>query len=51
MYIKKVGVPVFMAKKLTFPENVNEHNIAHLRKLIINGPTKHPGANFVEENG
>ena len=27
----EVGVPLFMAKKLTFPENVNEYNVNKLR--------------------
>ena len=27
----EVGVPLFMAKKLTFPESINEHNIEKLR--------------------
>ena len=47
----EVGIPVFMAKKLTFPEKVNDYNISYLRKLIINGPNIHPGANYLEENG
>lgn len=47
----EVGVPLFVAKKLTFPEFVNEYNAKHLRKLIINGPFLHPGANFLVENG
>lgn len=33
----EVGVPLFMAKKLTFPESVNEINHQYLKKLIING--------------
>lgn len=47
----EVGVPLFMAKKLTFPEYVNETNLKKLRQMIINGPFKHPGANILEENG
>ena len=27
----EVGIPVFMAKRLTFPEKVNYNNIAYLR--------------------
>lgn len=45
----EVGVPIFMAKKLTFPENVNEYNVQKLREYVIRGPFEHPGANFVEE--
>jgi len=47
----EVGVPVFMAKKLTFPEGVNEQNAKKLREFIINGSNTYPGANYIEENG
>ena len=47
----EVGVPLFVAKRLTFPEGVNEYNLEHLRKMVINGPYVWPGANSVEENG
>ena len=47
----EVGVPMYVAKTLTFPENVNEYNVEKLRKLIVNGSYKWPGANFLEENG
>ena len=47
----EVGVPMYVAKTLTFPESVNEHNVEKLRKLIINGAHKWPGANYLEENG
>jgi len=30
----KVGVPLFMAKRLTFPENVNETNYKLLSQLV-----------------
>lgn len=33
-----------MARILTYPERVTEHNIEKLRKLVINGPEKYPGA-------
>lgn len=38
-----------MAKKLTFPESVSIVSAERLRKLVINGPKKHPGANIVED--
>lgn len=41
-------VPILMAKILTYPDRVNRYNIERLRKLILNGPEEHPGANFVE---
>jgi DNA-directed RNA polymerase I subunit RPA1 len=34
----QIGVPVFMARKLTFPESVALVNAEKLRKLVINGP-------------
>lgn len=46
--ITQVAVPVHMAKVLTFPEKVSSFNLALMRKLVINGPHLHPGANFVE---
>lgn len=44
----KVGVPLFVAKILTYPERVNPSNIELMRKLVRNGPDVHPGANFVQ---
>lgn len=49
--IEQVGVPVLVAKTLTFPERVNSNNIELMRKLVTNGPNVHPGANFVEQSG
>ena len=40
-----------MAKRLTFPEGVNESNLKKLRQMIINGPFEYPGANSIEDNG
>ncbi len=45
--ISEVGVPIDVAKKLTVPEIVTPWNIERLKKLIINGPNTHPGANYV----
>lgn len=47
--IDQVVIPVHMAKVLTYPERVCDANINFLRKLIRNGPSIHPGANFVEK--
>jgi DNA-directed RNA polymerase III subunit RPC1 len=47
----QVGVPIHVAKILTFPERVNKANIKLMKELILNGPDKHPGANFVEQRG
>ncbi len=44
----QIGVPKFMAQKLTFPESVSLVNAERLRKAVINGPNIHPGANLIE---
>jgi DNA-directed RNA polymerase III subunit RPC1 len=36
-----------MAQILTYPEKVSRYNIDKLRALVINGMSKHPGANFI----
>jgi DNA-directed RNA polymerase I subunit RPA1 len=45
----QIGVPIFMAKKLTFPESVAQVNVDRLMKAVINGHKVHPGANIVED--
>ncbi|AEC51049.1 DNA-directed RNA polymerase subunit A' [Pyrococcus sp. NA2] len=45
--INEVGVPIEIAMELTVPEKVTEFNIEKLRKMILNGPDKYPGANYV----
>ena len=45
----QIGVPVFMARKLTFPESVSVHSVERLRKLVRNGSALHPGANMIED--
>ncbi|CAI4229809.1 unnamed protein product [Auanema sp. JU1783] len=47
--IDQVGVPIHVAKILTFPEVVNQYNIERMQKLIINGSDVHPGANYLIE--
>ncbi|XP_076809232.1 DNA-directed RNA polymerase III subunit RPC1-like [Clavelina lepadiformis] len=47
--IDQVGVPVHVAKVLTYPEKVTRSNIHLMKKLVINGSDKHPGANFIEQ--
>ncbi|PAA84445.1 hypothetical protein BOX15_Mlig012706g1 [Macrostomum lignano] len=46
--IDQVGVPEFMARKLTYPSRVTSFNIEQLRRLIRNGAHQHPGALYVE---
>ena len=38
-----VGVPTQVAIDLTVPERCTAMNIARLQKLVLNGPTVHPG--------
>lgn len=51
--VSQVAVPILMAQTLTYPEKVTRYNIEKLRQCVINGMSKHPGANFVvfPENG
>ena len=44
-----MAVPIHVAKILTYPTKVTQANIELMRKLIRNGPDKHPGANFLEQ--
>ena len=46
--IDEVMIPMLIAKNLTYPEMVNQHNMEKLKQLVKNGPEQHPGANFVE---
>ena len=45
--IDEVGIPICLAKILTFPERVTTHNKKLLLKLIENGRRQWPGANRV----
>ena len=45
--IDQVGVPERVAMTMTYPERVTRYNIKAMRKLVVNGPEKHPGANYV----
>ena len=45
--LSEVGVPETVAMKLTIPEIVTEWNIERMRKLVINGPHKFPGVNYI----
>ncbi|XP_055901789.1 DNA-directed RNA polymerase I subunit RPA1 [Eupeodes corollae] len=50
--VEEIGIPDIFARKLSFPVPVTPWNVAELRKLVMNGPEKYPGANFIEdENG
>ena len=45
--IDQLGVPLAIAKTLTIPEEVTPQNIKHLTRLVKNGTTTYPGANYV----
>jgi DNA-directed RNA polymerase beta' subunit len=47
--IDELGVPFKIAMNLTFPEVVNRHNAAELRRLVLNGPDTYPGAKHVRK--
>lgn len=50
--VDEIGIPEVFAKKLTYPIPVTEWNVDELRRMIINGPNVHPGAEKLEiENG
>ena len=45
--IDEVAVPVLVARNMTYPEVVSQHNIGKLRQRIKNGARVWPGANYV----
>ena len=45
--INEVGVPIEIAKIVTVPVRVTPWNIDEIRKYVLNGPNKYPGANYV----
>ena len=45
--INELGIPVAIAKNMTFPEIVTPENIYFLKKLVKNGRKNYPGANYV----
>lgn len=47
--IGEFGVPIKMAKNLTFPEIVTKYNISEMYKLVKNGPTNYPGAKTIKK--
>ena len=50
--IAQIGVPLPIAKNITFPQIVNERNKNYLLKLVVRGPDIYPGAVRLErENG
>src|SRR5512137_1004695 len=45
--INEVGVPVAIAVRLTVPDVVTVRNLDEMKRLVLNGPYKHPGALYV----
>ena len=43
----EIGIPLYIASKLFFPEKVTDYNLDYMKNLIKNGPFKFPGANQV----
>ncbi|MGQ4870279.1 MAG: DNA-directed RNA polymerase subunit A' [Candidatus Thorarchaeota archaeon] len=45
--MNEVGVPEEIAKILTIPQRVTEWNLEEMKELVIRGPDRHPGANYL----
>ncbi|KAM9920293.1 hypothetical protein OXX59_007320, partial [Metschnikowia pulcherrima] len=45
--LDQVGVPISIARTLTYPEVVTPYNIHKLTEYVRNGPNEHPGAKYV----
>ncbi|OSX76734.1 hypothetical protein BU14_0177s0015 [Porphyra umbilicalis] len=46
--VDQVGIPLRVARTLTYPERVTKHNRQRLAAAVLRGPETYPGANFVE---
>ncbi|KAF9314564.1 hypothetical protein BGZ91_005974, partial [Linnemannia elongata] len=44
----EIGIPPVFATKLTYPEPVTHYNVKEMRRAVINGPSKWPGAAYVQ---
>lgn len=44
---EQVGIPIYIAKTLTYQEIVNKNNFDKMKQYYENGPDKWPGANYV----
>ncbi|MDF1537661.1 MAG: DNA-directed RNA polymerase subunit A' [Candidatus Thorarchaeota archaeon] len=45
--MNEVGVPEQIATILTIPERVTEWNLEQMKDLVIRGPDRHPGCNYL----
>ncbi|XP_030388512.1 DNA-directed RNA polymerase I subunit RPA1 isoform X2 [Scaptodrosophila lebanonensis] len=48
--VDEIGIPDIFACKLSYPVPVTEWNVTELRKMVMNGPNVHPGANYIQES-
>ncbi|ALC41779.1 RpI1 [Drosophila busckii] len=48
--VDEIGIPDIFARKLSYPVPVTEWNVAELRKMVMNGPEQHPGANYIQDS-
>ncbi len=49
--VEQVALPQLVAKNMTYPERVFQHNIEKLRERVRNGPSTWPGANQIQKLG
>ena len=49
--LDELGVPIVIAKNLTYPEIVNDFNKSKLDKLVENGADNYPGVKSIVRNG
>lgn len=49
--IDQVGIPEHVAKILVYPQRVTKANLQLMKKLVINGPHVHPGADAIIQRG
>ena len=45
--MNEVGVPEQIARILTIPQRATEWNLEEMKDLVIRGPDRHPGANYL----
>jgi DNA-directed RNA polymerase subunit A' len=45
--MNEVGVPEQIAKILTIPQRVTQMNLEEMKELVIRGPERHPGCNYL----
>lgn len=48
--VDEIGIPDIFARKLSYPVPVTAWNVGDLRKMVMNGPDVHPGANYIQDS-